>query len=261
MAGTDVLTNIVVSRARPNQIADGNTTGNRARGGAYGEILANLGLPSWQQLSDEGSIYVATNPTPGTALQSDLITSYSATADGDTVITNGNTTASNRRIYPIYIKKMMTGTAPTGTTVQNFALFTDVTAGCTPSAGSVALTPVNPNTGANTGASNASIYVPTGGAAMTIPATGGSRKLVGRTAVPTSLGVTGDIYTLYFGPQGDGGGQGGGTAVRATAAASFTATTTPVILDPGYGLIVDFWWLTQAANKPNWEWEILYIER
>lgn len=253
-------TKVLVQRDRPTINVDNVSTGVSARGGMYGETLVNLGLPSWQQLADEGSIYVASNATPGTGLQSALITGYSATADGDTVIVNGNSAASKRRIYPLYIKKMMSGTAPATTTVQHFALFTDVTSGCTPSAGSVALAPKQVNTGASSGPSSALIYVPTGTAAMTIPTATGARTLVGRTSIPTSLGITGDVYTLLFGPS-DGGGQGGGTAVRATAPANLTASTAPVVLDPGYGLIVDFWWLTATTTAPTWEWEILYIER
>lgn len=211
-------------------------------------------LPSPQIGALAGGYFVATNPTPGTGLQSDLITGYSATADGHCVIVNGNS-APGAYIVPDYIRFMMTGTAPTGTTVMNLACFTDVSASATPSAGSVALTPVNVNPGSAL-SSGASVYVPTGGAAMTIPAASVNRRLVGRAAIPTSLGITGDSYTLRFGATGDNGAQGGGTAVRATAAASLEACTTPVAIAAGYGLIVDMWWLTQAANKPVFEWEI-----
>lgn len=211
---------------------------------------------SRQQVASAGNYFVATNPTPGTAIQYDLITSYSATADGFCVINNNNPIGSNINCYPDYLKFHMTGTAPTGTTVMEMAVFTDVVASCTPSAGSVTYTPNNTNTG-STKVSNCTVYLPTGGAAMTIPAASASRKLVGRTSIPTSLGITGDTYLLQFGGNfGDLGGEGGGTAVRATAAARLACQTTPVELTPGYGVIVLMWWLTQAANKPQFEYEV-----
>lgn len=213
-------------------------------------------LPTPQYLAAQGNYFVATNPTPGTALQSDSITAFSATADGHCVIANGNS-APGASVIPDYIKFQMTGTAPTATTLMNFAIYTDVVASATPSAGSTTLTPVNVNAGAS-GTSNVSVYVPTGGAAMTIPAASASRRLVGRAALPTSLGITGDSYILRFGSTGAPGMQGGGTAVRATAAATLETCTTPVILQPGYGLIVLMWWLTQATNKPNFEWEVAF---
>lgn len=211
-------------------------------------------LPSPQVLAQAGQYFVATNPTPGTAVQSDLITAYSATADGHCVILNSNS-APGLSVLPDYIKFHMTGTAPTATTVMEFALFTDVVASATPSAGNVALTPVNVLT-SSASTSGVVVHVPTGGAAMTIPTASVSRRLVGRASLPTSLGITGDSYILRFGSTGASGAQGGGTAVRATAAATLETYTTPVILAPGYGLIVDMWWLTQATNKPNFEWEV-----
>lgn len=218
-------------------------------------LNGQVGLfPSPQLVAGTGNYYVATNPTPGTALQSDLITAFSATADGHCVILNNNS-APGPNVVPDYIKFHMTGTAPTGTTTMELAVYTDVIASATPSAGNVALTPVNllPSSAA---VSNVTVHVPTGGAAMTIPAASTSRRLVGRPNIPTSLGITGDSYILRFGSTGASGQQGGGTAVRATAAANLETYTTPVVLSPGYGLIVLMWWPTQAANKPNFEWEI-----
>lgn len=200
------------------------------------------------------SYYVATNPTPGTGIQSDLITSYSATADGDMVIVNNNPVASGLNVYLDYVKKLISGTVPTGTTVQHFAGFIDTAASCVPSAGSVTITPVNVN-GNSALTSGCSVYLPTGGAAMTIPAASTTRRLVSRASIPTSLGVTGDEYVLQFGAS-DQASAGIATAVRATAPTRLATNTAPVVIPPGFGFILDFWWITQAANKPVWEWEI-----
>jgi hypothetical protein len=214
-------------------------------------------VPIRQNLASSTSLtsyYVATNPTPGTAIQSDLITAFSATGAGDMVIVNNNPVASGLNVYLDYVKKMLSGTAPTATTVAHFAGYIDVAASCVPSAGSVTITPVNVN-GNSAQTSGCSVYLPTGGAAMTIPAASTVRRLVTRASLPTSLGITGDEYVLQFGAT-EITPTPGITAVRATAAARLGTSTTPVIIPPGYGFILDFWWLTQATNKPNWEWEI-----
>lgn len=199
--------------------------------------------------------FVATNPTPGTAIQSDLITAFSATGAGDLVVTNTAPLGSGINIYLDYVKKMMTGTAPTGTTVQRYAGYIEpVLASGVPSAGSVAITPVNIN-GGSAQTFPGSVYLPTGGAAMTIPAASTTRRLACNGSIPTSLGITGDEYILQFGSV-DATSTAIATAVRATAAARLATTVAPVVIGPQQAFILDFWWLTQAANKPNWEWEI-----
>lgn len=224
-------------------------------------VNGNVGLfNARQQAAAAGVYYMATNATPGTALSSGLITTYSATADGHCTIVNNNVAGSGINIYLDYVKFHMTGTAPATTTSMEFNIATDVAAGISPSAGNTTLTARNVNT-ASTTSSLAVVDVASGGAAMTIPAATASRKNVGRASIPTSLGITGDIYVLQFGGVfGDLAQQGGGAAVRSTAAARLSANTVPVVLAPGYGCVVNMWWLTQTTNKPFFEWEITWME-
>ena len=217
---------------------------------------------SRQQAAAAGAYFVAQNVTPGTALQTGTATSFSATANGLVTVTNNNPLTSGINVYMDYIKLMMSGTAPTATTVMHFNMIRDAVAGVTPSAGSVALVTTNVNGGSASTASNVAINVPTGAPAtgMTIPAATSAAVNMGRASIPTSLGITGDIYVLNFGGNFvDDGGQGGGTAVRATAAARLSDSTVPAILAPGQGLVVNMWWLTQATTKPSFEYEIGFM--
>ena len=92
---------------------------------------------------------------------------------------------------------------------------------------------------------------------MTIPAATASARPCGRASLPTSLGITGDEYMLQFGGNfGDVGMQGGGTAVRSTAAARIATQTVACVIQPQWGLVVNMWWLTETTNKPNFEYEI-----
>jgi hypothetical protein len=215
---------------------------------------------SRQQVSAAGLYYVATNATPGTALSSGQISTYSATADGFLTIVNNNQAGSGVNVYPDYIKAMLSGTAPAGTTVMNFGLVLDAVAGVTPSAGNTVLSVVNSNQGSAL-VSRAIVNVSSGGAAMTIPAATAAAKNVGRCQIATSLGITGDEYVLQFGGNfGDVGAQGGGTAVRATAPARLSTQTVPICIPPQFGLVVNMWWLGSITNKPFFEYEVGLME-
>lgn len=225
-----------------------------------GSVLnGNVGVvPPRQIQAYSGNYYVATNPTPGTGVQSGLVTAFSATVAGHCVVVNNNAVGSGINLYLDYIKFILSGTAPATTTAMHLAGFTDVAASCVPSAGSVLYTPVNVNPDSSA-VSNAAVYVPTGGVVLTIPAASGARKLISRAVIPTSLGITGDTYILQFGAAADIGSQGGGTAIRATAAATLGAETVPVILPPGKGFILDMWWLTETTTAPTFEWEVALL--
>ena len=223
-------------------------------------VNGNVGLFfSRQQASAAGAYFLAQNATPGTALQTGTATAFSATANGLVTVTNNNPLTSGINVYMDYIKLMMSGTAPTATTVMHFNLIRDAVAGVSPTAGNVALTVTNVNGNSAATSSNVAVNVPTGAPAtgMTIPAATSAAVNMGRASIATSLGITGDIYVLQFGGNFvDMGTMGGGTAVRATAAARLGDQTVPAILAPGQGLVVNMWWLTQATTKPSFEYEI-----
>lgn len=200
-----------------------------------------------------GQYYVATNPTPGTGVLCGTVTGFSATADGLFTISNNNG-ANGRTIYLDTLALNMSGTAPTATTVMKMAAFLE-SGIVAPSAGNVAVVPkpLNP-TGPSTGA----VINGFSSAMCTIPAAVGTRTLVGNWSIPTSIGITGDTYTMLFGA--DPVNTPGLTAVRATAAANIVAAAPPVTIPPQYTAILDWWWLTQATNGPTFEFQLGYYE-
>lgn len=211
-------------------------------------------VPSRQALAAAGGYYVATNPTPGTGVLFGTVTGFSATADGLFTISNNNPNGG-RTIQLDALTLMISGTAPTATTVQKLAVYVE-SGIVAPSAGNVAVTPraLNP-AGPSTGA----VINGFSSAAMTIPAAVGTRTLVANASLPTSLGITGDSYVYIFG--GDPAvATPGLTAVRSAAPARLVVTTTPVTIPPQYTAIIDFWWLTQATNGPTFEFELGYFE-
>lgn len=221
-------------------------------------VNGQLGLfPSRQLASGNSSYFVATNPTLGTGVQYALKTSFSATANGLFTVTNNNPLTGSK-IYMDSISLLMTGTAPTATTVMVFNLFVEQGV-VTPSAGNAVITAVSPNSGTANSATNALINAYTGAAAMTIPAAVGTRRSIGSVYLPTSLGITGDTYVLQFGPSMPAA-SAGLTAVRATAAATIIGNAPPVVLAPNTSLIVDCYWLTQASTAPTFEYSLNYME-
>lgn len=218
-------------------------------------INGQVGIaPSRQFAAASGNYYTFTNPTPGTGVLCGTVTAFSATADGLFTISNNNA-VGGRSIYMDRLTLMMSGTAPTATTVMKFAFFNE-SGIVAPSAGNVAVTPKNVlPSGPATGA----VINGFSSAMCTIPAAVGTRTLVGNASLPTSLGITGDSYTVLFG--GDTPtGTAALTAVRATAPAVLTTATNPIIIAPQNTLIIDWWWLTQATNGPTFEFEGGYFE-
>jgi hypothetical protein len=203
-----------------------------------------------------GQYYVATNPTPGTGVVCGTVTAFSTTADGLFTISNGNQALpGGRTILLDTLTLNMSGTAPTATTVMKMAAFLENRI-VAPSAGNVAVVaqPMNPAIAPTTGATINGFSA----AMCTIPAVVGTRTLVGNWSIPTSLGITGDSYTMIFGA--DPTAATPLTAVRATAAANIVTAAPPVSIPPGYTAILDWWWVGQATNGPTFEFTLGYYE-
>lgn len=224
-----------------------------------GVPLGNSVLQSPQVQAYQGSRFVVTNAAPGTGDQYALITAFNDTT-GAFISFKNNDVATGKSMVLDKIKLLLTGTAPTATTVLHMAVKIDPK-DRTPTAGSpTARTPVNPNGGSSVASIVSPFNMSTGGAAQTVPASGASARLVSRGEIATSLGITGDEYTFYFGNASDVGSHGGGTAVRSTAAGRFSTNMEAVIVPPTWWCVIYLWWLTAATTAPTFEYEIGWAE-
>lgn len=228
-----------------------------ARGGRYGEKYVLSPMPYKHLLSDEGSYFVATNPTIGTGVAYALQTSFSATA-GFFAIQNTEK-AGGKRLYLDMLKLYLTA-APTATVSMEFAFVLD-TRDRAPTAGNVQVVPNCTNGDIPSAASIANLQAYSA-ATLTLPAAaGGTNKTVGRVRIPTSLGIIGDEYILQFGPTDIPGFVPGLTATRATAVARLGAGAPPIIVAPQQWLLIYMWWLTAATTAPSFEYELGWFER
>ena len=209
-------------------------------------------------LADEGSYFIATNPTPGTAIAT--TTSVVDDATGATthaqqkpvlLIQNQNTLSSGVNIYLRYLKMFVTQ-IPTSATGWRYAMRLDPLSTKLTSAGTI-ITPQNPN-GASTTTSRA--YVNFGAITTTDSTASPQQRLIGNGMVAQAIPVANDEWFFNFG------------ATFASIDSSITSANVkrqsfpvpPVIIPPGWFFTLEMWGASNAA-APSWEFELAYAER
>lgn len=259
-SNTDVRVLGTVSSALPTKVADNTGSPSPQRLGAYQETVVSYGPEL--QASEEGALYVVTNPTPGTTIQVNAGGAGQAFADATNaaivVITNNNA-VGGASIRPKSFKLILTGTAPATTVSMEFAhKIQAATRGAISS--NVALIPKNVN-GNRTSASGAVFNFATTGLITMANAADANARLVGRSHISTGLGITGDEYVLKYGDDDSAGSTAGLTATRATAPGRFVSDAPAIVIPPGWTYSLHFWWLTQTTNALFSEFEFKFLEK
>lgn len=249
-----------VSKLLPQALADNTDTDLRLS--RYGEQVAIPLVPTKHALADEGSYFVATNPTPGTGIQ--LNANVNAFSDTNALFVINNTeqaaSAQAKRIYLDYLKLLLLATAPTGTVSMEFALKrSTISREPTTAANRTLLVPAN-LAGASSRATIARVMSYANAGAMTVPASLLSDPVLSRARIVTSLGIAGDEYLVKFGGD-DMSVVQGLTAARAAAVARIATSTPPIIVEPGEWLVIHMWWLTSATTAATFEFELAWWER
>lgn len=247
-------------RLLPGVYGEGQT-GGLDRQGRYGE---NYSLPlvvTRHMLADEGSYYVATNPTIGTGIQvAANVTAFSDTAPMF-LVNNNASVASGIRVYLDYVKLLPTGTLPTGTTWMDFAVKLDSVSRQTSAANKrTALTAANVNMD-DSRAASALVYSYANASAMDTGASGVTARTVSRCRIPTSLGIAGDEYEVQFGAPDRDSAIAGLTAVRAAAPARLITHAAPIVLGPQQWAVIYMWWTNAATTAATFEFELGWFER
>ena len=263
--------------SKPAPTADGTQTPNATRMGRYNEQAIQSYINGTQALSDEGSYFVCTSPTPGTAIaMTTTITSFATTDTQATMIIQNrdiNTNPFAKNMYPDYIKLMLVGLPGSATTWQ-FALTMDsnssvYTSGGTILAGTASgqtqgLGAYSPNM--NSGAQSVA-FVAFG--ALSTAAKSSVSRLVAignlRPRVATTpVADLGDEYILKFGPMEHPGanfalGLSGGTPLNIV---KNVISVPPVVLGPQQSIKMGIWGVaTTGASGPTFEVEFGWFER
>ena len=215
--------------------------------------------PTLHELADEGALYIATNPTPGTA----IATTTSVVDAGNSGATSAQTrpvaiwynsaTASDqaaKNIYPLYLS-MTLGQVPTSATAWEMAMWLDPVGASAYTSGGSQITPVGVNPDVST-STRLLMYF----GAITAAATTSGARLVCRRKINPAIPVTLDDWMFVFGgPTGETNVLSGGASVKRV-----TFPMPPLVIPPGYALKMGMWGAANAA-APTWEFEMLYAER
>lgn len=238
----------VVQRGRPSaSTPDSPSVGVANRGGSYGEQYVR-NEPGFY--ADEGTFFVGTNGTLGTGVAAGINTSFAATTPYLTLF-NGNSAASNVRIYLDYIKLQVTVTGASSTDLQFVA---QVDTGNRFSSGGSAITPVCVNRDL-TPTTNATLNV----GAITATAATAARN-GGHGKLRTVIAVVGDSFLLDFLPGGRGYSVSG-AALNGTTPSQFLVPCAPMIIGPQQTFLLNVWGTAVAVTPWSFEFEIGYIER
>jgi hypothetical protein len=212
----------LANRALPSPILD--TTSGIMRISRYGETEVQAVTGSLLHgLADEGSYFVATNPTPGTAIGG--IAAADGLDDLEALIFLRNGSSNDKRIYLHYILLQV---AAAGTNGTNFAFAMKGDKGNSRFAsGGSSITPVNVNMASSRTSGIDRLQF---GAVVPTAATSEAR-LLHHGLVRTVIKVIGDKYLFTFG--GSTPPQISGIPLEGTTQANINIPCPPVVLDPG----------------------------
>lgn len=219
--------------------------------------VANL-FNSNYALADEGSFFIATNPTVGTG----IVTTTSVVDDAATAsATHGQNVPvmyienlaspsdpNAKSIYLHYLSMLVTA-APTSATTWQMSIRADRVPRYT--SGGTVIVPVNVNTNSSL-ASGAKIVF---GAVVTTNLPTSGARLLSNRQIQSTIPVVKDSWILTFGdvtmPT---------NVLTASAAKNINVPLGPVIIAPGWNVAIAMWGASNAG-APAWEFELGYSER
>jgi len=236
-----------IHRDQPSKLTD--ATWGAVRGSRYGEVgITPFGKGKYA-FADEGTYFIATNPTPGTGVAGIAAADGNDDTENLICLYNGTAESAGTRVYLDYLRLYPTAAGTNGTNtswvhkIDNANRWTS---------GGSAITPVNPNAD-DSGTSGCTLHV---GAVVSPAAT--SQRLLGGGVLRVVIKVIGDIYYFDFG--GNGAGAPGGTIINGTAPAAMYIPCCPVILGSG-----DSWMFQINAASQSvaaaFEFELAWWER
>lgn len=227
----------VGTTARALPARNGDNAESLVRHWTYGEVATIPLMGSkMHALADQGSYFVATNATPGTAISS--VAAESTFSDLKALLFLRHGASSNKRLYLDYIKLTV---AAAGTNGTNWAFEMKGDKGTSRYAsGGTAITPKNPNMASSATSEIDAMYF---GAVVPVAATSDAR-LLHHGLVRTVIKVIGDQYLFTFGNSSPS--SQATTIMEGTAQAALNIPCPPVILGAG-----DTFLLKEAAASQD----------
>lgn len=213
----------LANRALPAPVSGDNTYGP-VRTSRYGDLVTQgLAGSKMHALCGEGSYFIATNPTPGTAIAG--IVAADGLDDLEALLYLRNGAANDKQIHLDFLSLQV---AVAGTTGSNWAFAMKGDKGNARFAsGGSSITPVNTNMGSSRTSGIDRLQF---GAVVPTAATSEAR-LLHHGLVRTVIKVVGDKYLFTFGNSSPPAHAG--MPLEGTLQASVSIPCPPIVLDPG----------------------------
>jgi len=244
------------SRALPQASPD--TAENDITISRYGDLKVTSMIPTKHMLADEGSYFIGTNSTPGTALAYALTTGFSDTTPFIYMYNQSRPAdQASKRIHLDYIKIIVT-TAPASSTQAYFAIKLDTALRSLTTDNTTTLTAVSPNMDIGV-ASQALLKAQNSATASVIAAASNTARVVARGCFG-GLPVVGDELVITSGSP-DIGSYSGLTAAQATCPGRKCSNCPPIVLGPGNSMEVHLWFPANATTALSYELEMGWWER
>ena len=240
------------SRLLPAPSPDGTVVNLRAN--RYGDVMAQPVITKKHVLADEGTYFVCTNPTPGTAIAGPIISAYSST--GPWFVFQNNNPAGAARAYLDYLKIIVTTVAASGTQAY-FSVVRDQISRALTTDNTTTATPVNVNGDSGNQSKCIFKYDAT---TINVAAAATPQAAVVARAATGGIGVIGDELVLDFGAT-DPSPYSGLTAAQATCAARKVSVCPPVIVAPQQQIFFNMWFPSNASTGLSYEFELGFWER
>jgi hypothetical protein len=238
-----------VYRQIPNPVPDGMDTPIRLN--RFGEIVTT-GLPGTKHfLSDEGSYFIATNPTPGTAIAHVVLAAFDDTKPYVLLRNQDSPTDPlAKRMYLDYIK-LLTSVVPASAAEWGYVCTVDSSAWAARyTSGGTTIVPVN----ANGDISRSPVGYLQIGAITAVAGVG--RRIVSRGRFRGVVPTIYDEYILVFGTCEGGSGQIGGAG-----SSRIVCQAPPVVVGPGQNFALNLFGISNAVTAATYEFEIGWWER
>ncbi len=232
------------------KFVDGDSTEKPMRLGSYGEPWITSASPTDHGYAEEGSMFVATNPTIGTGtLWVAAQTAFSDTAPNFLI----QNTDPVKWMFLRYLKMVATAAA-TGTTSIQYAVKIDSQLRTPTTNNTAIITPVNPNMNMGSLGAAMNIQVQNSATVSVIPAASANARIVARGSLG-GLNIIGDEMLIVFGST-DAGAQTATTAAEGAGQPGRRVSSAPaVVIGPGHSAVI-YVWLPGSSASPAPEYEL-----
>jgi len=244
----------LASQLLPQRQPDANILTPRAD--AYGNLAVNSFFNKKQALAAEGSAFVTTNPTPGTAFADAVSASYAVTAPF-AIFQNLNPQGGSNAFLD-YLKLIPTVAPASGTQAYFAAVRDNIATALTTNNMNAALRPANLNPASPIG-SNCRLLAQNSATASALAALSPQAQVIGRGAVG-GLPVVGDELVFDFGAI-DPAAYQGLTAAQATCPGRKVSVLPPIVVAPQQQVIFYLWFPSNTTTGLSYEFELTHFER